>query len=64
MNSITRLDNFDIPDHLSEADAEYFRTKISRCTNDKAVEKYRKQLKIIEECLRIAHKERIKNHNV
>lgn len=63
MTNIHQLDNFEIPNDLTDADAEYIRIKLSRCKNDEDVEKYRKQLKIIHECLRIAHKERIKVKN-
>lgn len=55
------IDNGDIPENISDADAEYLRIKLSRCTSSEEAEKYRKQLAILEQCLLIAHKERVKN---
>lgn len=55
------IDNGEIPEDISEADAEYLQIKLSRCTSSEEAEKYRKQLAILEQCLLIAHKERVKN---
>jgi len=54
------IDNGDIPENISDADAEYLRIKLSRCKISEEAEKYRKQLAILEQCLLIAHKERVK----
>lgn len=55
------LDNGDIPEDISEADAEYIRIKLSRCKDSREAEKYRKQLALMEQSLLIAHKERLKS---
>lgn len=60
MNRLEKLDAFELPTDLEEADAEYFRIKISRCNDNAEAEKYRTQLALIEEALRIKHRARIK----
>lgn len=60
MNRLQQLDAGELPKNLEEADAEYFRIKISRCTNNVEAEKYRKQLSLIEQALQIAHDARVK----
>ena len=60
MSRLSQLDAFELPDNLEESDAEYFRIKISRCKNDAEAKKYRDQLALIEQALRIKHQERIK----
>jgi uncharacterized membrane protein len=64
MINIDQLDNFEIPNNLSDADAEYIRIKLSRCKINEEAEKYRELLKHIEEHLHKSHKERIKVKNV
>lgn len=64
MSNINQLDNFEIPNNLTDADAEYIRIKLSRCTNNVEADKYRKQLKLIEECLLVAHNEKVRTKNV
>ena len=61
MNRLQQLDAGELPKNLEEADAEYFRIKIARCTDSREAEKYRKQLAVLEERLLIAHKERLQN---
>lgn len=60
MNILDQLDALVLPGNLEEADAEYFRIKISRCKNDDEAKKYRTQLALIEKALIIKHRERIK----
>lgn len=60
MNRLKQLDAFELPEDLDEADAEYFRIKISRCKDNAEAERYRAHLKLIEEALRIKHQERVK----
>lgn len=60
MNNIEQLDHFKILETPEEADAEYFRIKISRCKTNEEAKKYRAQLALIEQALRIKHQERIK----
>lgn len=60
MNSLDQIDALVLPDDPEEADAEYFRIKISRCKNDDEAKKYRAQLALIEQALRIKHQERVK----
>ena len=60
MDRLSQLDAFELPDNLEESDAEYFRIKISRCKNEDEAKKYRTQLALIEQALRIKHQERIK----
>lgn len=57
------IDNGGIPENISDADAEYFRIKISKCSNPQEAEKYRNQLALIENALLIAHNERVKNES-
>lgn len=64
MINIYQLDNFEIPNNLTDADAEYIRIKLSRCKSNEEAEKYRKLLKDIEENLHKSHKEKIKVKNV
>ena len=60
MNNLDQIDVLALLDNLEEADAEYFRIKISRCKNDAEAKKYRAQLALIEQALRIKYQERIK----
>lgn len=60
MSRLSQLDALELPDNLEEADAEYFRIKISKCKNDAEAKKYSTQLALIEQALRIKHQERIK----
>lgn len=60
MRRLEQLDAFELPDNLEEADAEYFRIKISRCKSDAESKKYRTQLALIEEALLIKHRARLK----
>lgn len=54
------LDAFGVPDSVTDADAEYIRQKLARARTSEEAEKYRKQLALLEQCLLIAHKERVK----
>lgn len=54
------LDNFGVPDSATDADAEYIRQKLARASTSEEAEKYRKQLALLEECLLVAHKERVR----
>lgn len=64
MNNINQLDRFEIPNELTDADAEYTRIKLTRCTNDEEVDKYREQLRVIEERLLASHNKKLRNNNV
>ena len=54
------LDDFGVPETVTDADAEYIRQKLARTRSSAEAEKYRKQLALLEQCLLIAHKERVK----
>lgn len=64
MSNIDQLDKFEIPDNLTDADAEYIRIKLARCVNNAEADKCRIQLKLIEERLLIAHNEKLRIKNV
>ena len=55
------LDDGNIPEHISDADAEYLQIKLARCKDSVEAEKIRKQLSLLKDALLIAHKERVKH---
>lgn len=54
------LDEFGVPETVTDADAEYIRLKLARAQTSEEAEKYRKQLALLEQCLLVAHNERVK----
>ena len=63
INHIRILDDFGVPDNLTDADAEYVRINLARTQLEAVAEKRRAQLSTIESILDQQHRALVKKSN-